>query len=388
MENQNFKILIVDDISKNIQLLGNLLREESYKTGFATSGQQALDILQKNDFDLILLDIMMPVMDGYEVCQKIRTNEKTKNIPVIFLTAKIEDEAIIKGFELGAQDYVTKPFKPKELLARVATHLELNYKRKQLNQFNLHLEDKVKERTEQLQEALIKIEDANVKLSQLENAKSKFLGIISHELRTPLNGIIGFASLLQTAIDDADQLEYLDFMLHSANRLLRFSEIAMLIAQLSVDRYKLNFKKNTLKAIMDSALNELDSKVREKKVIVDSNIPNTTTVFCDYTLMKIAFKHVLDNAIRFSPESDTIKVSYTEKNNNFEISIADNGEGFTDEALESVFQFFTVENVLNHSEGFGLGLAATKLIMEAHGSRISIDNRSDKGAEVVLFLNK
>jgi len=118
-------ILVVDDIPKNIQLLSGMLSEKEYKIAFATNGEQALKQASNINPDLILLDIMMPEMDGFEVCEKLKNNEDTKDIPVIFLTGKTEAEDITKGFELGAVDYITKPFNTEELLARVSTHVEL-----------------------------------------------------------------------------------------------------------------------------------------------------------------------------------------------------------------------------------------------------------------------
>lgn len=126
--NQNtdiFKILIVDDISKNIQMIANILKAEGYQMAFAQNGQSALEHAESVSFDLILLDIMMPGMDGYEICVKLKKDIRTRDIPVIFLTARTDTESILKGFETGAVDYVTKPFNSAELLARVRTHLEL-----------------------------------------------------------------------------------------------------------------------------------------------------------------------------------------------------------------------------------------------------------------------
>lgn len=123
-----YKILIVDDIPKNIELAANILQTKNYNITFAKSGPSALQKVESIDFDLILLDVMMPEMDGFEVCRRLKTNEKTKDIPVIFLTAKSETENVVKGFELGAVDYVTKPFKTEELLARVRNHIEIQEK--------------------------------------------------------------------------------------------------------------------------------------------------------------------------------------------------------------------------------------------------------------------
>jgi phosphoserine phosphatase RsbU/P len=133
-----FKILIVDDIAINIQVLGNLLRKEGYAISYAKSGGQALSILEEELFDLILLDVMMPNMDGFQLCANIKKEAKWQEIPIIFLTAKAQLEDVIEGFHLGAVDYVTKPFNSEELLARVRTHLELKAVKKQLeNQNNI-----------------------------------------------------------------------------------------------------------------------------------------------------------------------------------------------------------------------------------------------------------
>lgn len=144
--NQRYKILIVDDVPKNIQVAASILRKEGYQMAFAPNGETALAQTQKIRFDLILLDIMMPEMDGYEVCRQIRANSPNKHVPIIFLSAKNDSESIIKGFELGAMDYVAKPFNGLELLARVRTHLELFRYRKELKETNEQLQIEINER--------------------------------------------------------------------------------------------------------------------------------------------------------------------------------------------------------------------------------------------------
>ena len=129
MDDSNFKILIVDDLPKNLMVLGNILLKEKFQIAYAKNGKEALAQAFETDFDLILLDIMMPEMDGFEVCSILRDDERTAKTPIIFLTAKNDTESIIKGFEVGAQDYLTKPFNTNELLARVHTHLELKKNR-------------------------------------------------------------------------------------------------------------------------------------------------------------------------------------------------------------------------------------------------------------------
>jgi diguanylate cyclase (GGDEF)-like protein len=146
-DNDNrYKILIVDDVPKNIQVAANILQKNGYQMAFAQDGRTAIAQTEDNRFDLILLDIMMPQMDGFEVCQQIRKSAANKDVPVIFLTAKNDSESIVKGFELGAMDYVTKPFNGTELLARVKTHLELYRSKQEIQQTNERLEIEISER--------------------------------------------------------------------------------------------------------------------------------------------------------------------------------------------------------------------------------------------------
>ncbi len=150
-------ILIVDDVSKNIQLLGNILRKENYQISFATNGEQALSMIVDVNPDLILLDIMMPGMDGYEVCKRLKDNPKSAEIPVIFLTAKTETADVVKGFRLGAVDFVSKPFNSPELLARVKTHIQLK-----------NAKEKLKKNAEQLKKKNKELEKSLLHIKRLE----------------------------------------------------------------------------------------------------------------------------------------------------------------------------------------------------------------------------
>jgi len=140
----SYNILIVDDVIDNIKVAMNILREGNYKFSFATNGIEALKIIKTKNFDLILLDIMMPDIDGYEVCRQLKENHDTKEIPIIFLTAKVDIDSISRGFQLGAVDYITKPYHSEELLARVSTHVELYRAKSVLRQNNLNLSMRLK----------------------------------------------------------------------------------------------------------------------------------------------------------------------------------------------------------------------------------------------------
>lgn len=257
------KILIADDQQKNIQVLGSLLRQENYIIGVAMNGRQALEmLLQSNDYDLVLMDINMPIMNGIEACKAIREHENLKEIPIIFLTALVESESIVMGFEAGGQDYVTKPFNSNELLARVNTHLELKQNRDSLRQVNNWLEQKVKERTEELTVA-------NSQLLKLDTAKTEFLNIISHEIRTPLHGIIGALGILNEYHLPEEIKELLYIMEISANRLEEFSLKALDISLLNTKgKAILNLKREDLTNIISSKVNALKSQADKKNISI------------------------------------------------------------------------------------------------------------------------
>jgi len=184
-------ILLVDDNPQNLQVLGKLLQEEKYKIEFAVNGESALDWLKNKQFDLILLDLNMPGMNGFEVCKRIRSGVEKNDVPVIFLSAESERESILKGFEVGAQDYVTKPFDTRELLARVRTQLELKSKTENLEKINEWLGKKIEK---WLKISLTRTEpnavnDLGAKMMEFDKNQSFILKDICLELKTSVNEV-------------------------------------------------------------------------------------------------------------------------------------------------------------------------------------------------------
>ncbi len=190
------RILIVDDTLQNIQVLGTVLREQNYQINVAQNGIQALEMVEKVEPDLILLDVMMPEMDGFEACQRLKADEKTREIPIIFLTAKVETEDVVHGFEIGAIDYVTKPFNAIELLARVKTHLELRRLRQELLEYNEQLEAKVAERTVEVQRAHKQLE---LQVRELDGRDR--LAHAQMEVSSAGNGFEAILSVLRTVLN-------------------------------------------------------------------------------------------------------------------------------------------------------------------------------------------
>ena len=377
-ENKDFRILIVDDVPKNIQVLGNILINEKYQISYTQDGNHALALIKKNKFDLILLDIMMPEMDGYEVCKRIMADPEIAEIPVIFLTAKADKESVIKGFKLGACDYVTKPFNAEELLARVRTHLELKDKNEQLKNINQTLEQKVIERTTELR-------SANKKLLTLDKAKSDFLNIIGHEIRTPLNGIQGLTSLLTDSTDKDVQLDYIKNLKEASDRLVKFSEIALLITSINTERYVMQTTFVGLKDLLNECI-KIKLQNINKNLNYSINVDtDDIKIVGDSKLLKDCFESIIDNAIKYSPDKGLIEIKAYRDDDKVIVSFRDNGPGFSDEAKEKLFNYFSSDDIM-HSEGLGLGLASVKLITDVHHGKTEIKNMDDGGAVVNLFF--
>ena len=380
-----FTILMVDDNPKNLQLLGSTLRNEGYQLEFATNGAMALLWLDKKKFDLILLDIMMPEISGFDVCEKIRTNENFNYLPIIFLTAKTDKESIVKGFALGAQDYVTKPFDTAELLARVRTHLELRSSREQLKNMNLILEEKVKERTIELQNTLDKLIHANEKLLILDKAKSEFLHIISHEIRTPLNGIKGSLEIIRETAKESSVSNLFNILDSSVSRLEKFSLLALKITQLKVGKYHIELEPIPCKLFLTTVLSKYEQQLNEKLIkLVSPTFSDKELIWCDFEMLSQCIGSVLDNAIKFSTQNDEILIKSFNANGFKVFEITDNGPGFSEKALENLFNLFAVgEKHINENEG--LELALTKLIIDAHHGLITVENLP-KGAKVSISI--
>ncbi len=374
------KILIVDDVARNIQILGNILSSNGYQIAYAQNGKEALRITKNQNFDLILLDIMMPEMNGYEVCTKLQEDKATAQIPIIFLTAKADMESIIKGFKTGGQDYITKPFNSAELLARVNTHILLREQKDKLKHVNIMLEQKVEERTAQLKKA-------NKLLKKLDHTKNDFLSIISHELRSPLNGIIGLTDLLDQSPMDISQQEYVNHLKEVSERLVRFSDMALLITSLRIDKYQPDFLSVSVNHIVESGILEFNKLHGSKKLNIKFSQNETRPlIFADSDLIRQCCILILENSLKFAGKDRPVDIKVFTSESRVIIEIKDYGPGFSENALEHLFELFGAGDIL-HLEGIGLSLAAVKLIMNMHSGKVEVSNGDGSGAIVKLHFD-
>jgi two-component system sensor histidine kinase/response regulator len=379
-------ILIVDDNPQNLQVLGKQLQENQYEIEFAISGEATLEWLDIKQFDLILLDINMPGMSGFDVCKKIRANQEMNKMPVIFLSAEAERESILKGFELGGQDYITKPFDSRELIVRVRTHLALKDSLEKLEKLNRSLEKIVQERTQQLKEANDKLEATNARLVDLDKSKSEFLNLISHEIRTPLNGIIGPLELLKGPVNVNEIGDLIGILDKSVKRLEQFALDALLITRLKTKEREIKNEKVSLSGLINEALSAGKNRIRSKNITINfDNDPDNDIVSGECSLLKKCIFNILDNAIVFSPRNGYVRIKICKKDNYTVCEIHDQGKGFSPDNMEHLFELFSPGKEYKDSMA-GINLPIVKMIMDAHGGEIILENLPEGGARVILLF--
>lgn len=370
----DYTILMVDDVPENLQVLGSTLREQNYEVEYATNGKEALEWFEKIEFDLVLLDIMMPGIDGFEVCKILRSQKKYDDLPVIFITAKTDTESIIKGFEVGGQDYITKPFDTHELIARVKTHIELKVSKQKLKDTNAWLEQKVNERTAELAEA-------NKDLMSLDSAKSEFLRVINHEIRTPLNGILCGIDVISDYRFGSDMESFLEMLKSSANRLEEFAFRALDISNFNLkgaDTLKL--EDANIKQVYMLSVAALQKKAEEKNIKINLEYSFTKDIIkIDEKYFGNCVRYLLDNAIKFGNKNSVVNVSVYAQNNKLVTEISDKGIPFPDEYDINKSGLFIGKNHLDHNPGISLFLC--KQIIYAHNGSI-INFNTEDGASV------
>lgn len=358
--NTQSTILVVDDTPDNLNLMSNLLNA-NYKVKIANGGAKALKIAL-SDFppDLILLDIMMPVMDGYEVCRQLKLNPKTMDIPVIFLTSKAEVVDETKGLELGAVDYITKPISPPIVLARVKNHLALHEK-------NIALIN-----------AISIAEKANL-------AKSDFLSSMSHELRSPLNAILGFAQLMESDSRalSKNQQESITHILQAGWHLLKLINEILDLAKIEQRQVSLSEESVSLNDVLSECQSMIQPQAQQRDVsLIFPKLIAPMFVLSDRTRLKQILINLLSNAIKYNSTPGIIDVKCKlSTHGHTRISITDTGAGLQPEQLLQLFQPFNRLGQENSSEeGTGIGLVVTKRLVELMGGTIGVESIVGKGS--------
>ncbi|MCP5495877.1 MAG: response regulator [Leptospiraceae bacterium] len=365
-DNKSPLILLVDDNMENLQVLENLLGIQGYRTALARSGKFAMDFLRKNKPDLILLDIMMPEIDGYEVCKEFKNDEEAKDIPIIFLTAKTGIDSIVKGFECGAVDYVTKPFNSRELFTRVSTHLELKLTQEKLLQ-------KVEE-----------LDTANA-------TKDKFFSIIGHDLSNLFGSFLNIMEMwryYKNGVPEDQFVKVLNSVQNSAE--MGYTLLLNLLEWSRLQTGRMPFKQERihLKQMVEETFRLLESNAMKKNIEMSLNIPEDITIFADINMLDTTIRNLVSNAIKFTPNGGEISVSSERKDSFIEIAVKDSGVGIEPENLQKIFQIDTKHKTFgtNKERGTGLGLILCKEFVEKHKGEINVNSTPNEGSQFFIRL--
>lgn len=357
-------IFVVDDQEENLEFLGSLLRHNGYNVMVASDGMEAIELMQKKLPDLVLLDIMMPKMDGYEVCEKLKANNITKEIPVIFITAKIETEDIVKGFQVGGLDYVTKPFKHKELLMRIKTQIELKSSK----------------------DLILKQND---KLIWLNKEKNGFLRIAAHDLKNPLFTIKGFAQLINQKFKELSPLEikeYSNYITDTADQCLQIIINLLDINKIEEGQLKLSYDDIKLDEIISKIMDSYTLKAKAKEINIRfENKSNNSYIKADGGKIVQVLSELISNAIKFSPFNKNIIISTyipSDKKNSIRVEVKDEGPGLTPDDMSKLFTKFSKLSAqpTGDENSTGLGLSIVKYLVEAMGGNVWAESEENKGA--------
>ena len=358
-----------------------MLEEHNFNVRCAINGLLALNTAQSGWSDLILLDITMPEMNGYEVCKKLKAEENTKDIPVIFLSA-LDDVADKKqAFAVGGVDYISKPFQVDEVLVRVGTHL-------QTRELQKNLEQQVKERTIQLTQSLQTAEAAN-------KAKSQFLANMSHELRTPLNAIIGYSEILQEEAEDLNSEAFIPDLrrIHnSAIHLLGLISDILDLSKIEADRMELYLESFTISSLIESAMETVHPLITKKgNTLKISCSEDIGLMYTDLVKTRQCLLNLLSNANKFTEKGKIeliVKRYYEASNPWISFQIEDTGIGMTPEQIDKLFQAFTQADISTTRKygGTGLGLTISKKFCQMMGGELTVESKLNKGSVFTINL--
>jgi signal transduction histidine kinase len=354
-------ILIVDDIPANLKLLGAILKNEGYKVRPVPSGVLALQAAEKEKPSLILLDIMMPDMNGYEVCDRLKENPNLSDVPVIFISALNDTNDIVKALTSGGVDFITKPFQAEEVRARVSTHLKICQQSKELQELN--------------------------------STKDKFFSIIAHDLRNPFSVLLGMSDLLLNnyhTYDDETRLELISIQNETTKQTFKLLE--NLLEWAKIQRSAFDFVKQhiNLYELIPQNIEHQKEISKQKDITLKHSLKGDIFVSADSNMVQTVLRNLIVNAIKFTNKGGEITVSVKDLDGFVEIIVTDNGVGISPENLQKLFK---IENSIStkgtaNEKGTGLGLMLCKEFVEKQGGRIWAESVQGKGSAFKFTIPK
>jgi two-component system sensor histidine kinase/response regulator len=334
MKNQsNQYILIIDDNPLNLLLTNKILENYGYQSLTAESGLKGMAFMEQKLPSLILLDIMMPEMDGFEVCRIIKNNEKWKDIPIIFLTANSHTEDLIEGFEAGGVDYITKPFKSEELLVRVQNHLALS--------------------------------DSKKIILDMNRSRDKLYSIIAHDIRSPLSGILQTVDAIDQGYFDPSSADFKEVIHHLKLRTKETSTLLnslLLWTRLQDDKMSIELVETNLNVIVNSCVQLLEASASNKNISLSVEFEEDFFAICNEVSIHTVLRNLISNSIKFTSNNGEIKIYCIQNETEVEVTVQDNGVGMSEDSIQKIFdknEHFTSSGTDNE-QGTGLGLMLVK----------------------------
>lgn len=359
-QNQMYDILIADDAPANLKVLSEILRLEGYKTRPVLNGTQALEMAALQQPDLILLDIMMPDINGYEVCRPLKANPELSEIPVIFISALSDTDSVIQAFAAGGIDYVSKPFKAEEVKVRVSTHLKIRKQSKELQQLNA--------------------------------TKDKLFSIISHDLRGPCGNFGQVLDLLaeDLVFDDPVKMRLVEELRNTSKSVMNLLDNLLNWSRSQSQRIVIDPQDVIINLAVMESIRLLKPIANSKQISLEFNASKIHTVLVDTNSLSLIFRNLLSNAIKFTGIGGRIVVTVDDMEDEgmVKISVSDNGIGMSQEALSRLFkpgQHFTTYGTSNE-KGSGLGLLLVKDFVEYNQGTLSVSSEEGKGTTFSFTL--
>ncbi len=344
-----FRVLCVDDEKMTTRMLLRIFKNK-YTIAVANSGKEALDIVPTFRPDMVLLDILMPIMNGYEVCRKIRADKRFSMTKIILISGKSRIEERLEGYEAGADDFVIKPFVKEELEAKVKVFLQLK------------------------------------RAEEVDKIKGDLLTLFSHETKTPLSGIIGLSELIRDdkSLGDSTR-EYAKLIHECGDQLLDFVSKTSLLCELKTGLV-MHYDSGSLVRYLNAVVEMAQEKALKRKITVELDIEKDIHLNADWKSLKKVFNYLLDNAIKFSPEGDCVVIRANSDDGNCLIQFIDKGKGIDPEWIDSIFDEFAIQDIDHHKKGQGLSLAISKHIIGAHKGSIQAESTTGNGATLTISL--
>lgn len=371
INNSDYKILIVDDVKANVMLLKALVKKNDFQIIEAFDGKQALEMFEEHKPDLILLDIMMPFLDGYQVLEKIRNGDINTDVSVILITALDNKEEVVKGFSAGANDYISKPFNNKELEARIRHQISLIAAKQEIDQ-----------KTKDL-------------ISAIKN-RDKLYSVIAHDLRSPLSSVKMILNLLVSELKNCninkDLYELLDESNRTTENLFILLDNLLKWTKHQIGKLHLSIQKIDIIGITHGLIGLYSLMTQGKNIEINVNSNSESIeIYSDTDIFKTIIRNLISNAIKFSYSGSKINISIDEKNDSVEICVEDFGCGISPERQALILadkEIGYTSYGTNNEEGSGLGLNLCKEFTEKLGGEIWFESELNKGSKFYISLPK